>query len=116
LVRLVIFVQKTLSMLSIINIVDILKGMETNVKDPDGPSRKIVGTKQVLRALRCNQVEKVYIASDADESVKLSVVDSCKELEVDTEEITTMRELGDVFGISVGAATAAVLKEDNSSQ
>lgn len=90
--------------------------METKVKDPDGPSRKIVGTKQVLRALKSNQVEKVFIASDADESVKLSVVDSCKELEVDTEEITTMRELGDVFGISVGAATAAVLKEDNSSQ
>ena len=86
------------------------------MKDPDGPSRKIVGTKQVLRALKSDQVEKVYIASDADESVKLSVVDSCKELKVDTEEITTMRELGDVFGISVGAATAAVLKEDNSSQ
>lgn len=85
------------------------------MKDPDGPSRKVVGTKEVLRALRCNQVEKVYIASDADESVKLSVVDSCKELMVDTEEVTTMRELGEEFGISVGAATAAVLK-DNSSQ
>jgi len=85
------------------------------VKDPDGPSRKIVGTKQVLRALKSNQVEKVYIASDADESVKLSVVDSCGELKVDIVEITTMRELGDEFGISVGAAAAAILK-DNSSQ
>ena len=84
------------------------------MKDLDGPSRKIVGTKQVLRALRCNQVQKVYIASDADESVKLSVIDSCKELNVDTEEITTMRELGDVFGIRVGAAAAALLKENNS--
>lgn len=84
------------------------------MKDPDEPSRKIVGTKQVLKALKFNQVKKVYIASDADESVKLSVVDSCKRMEIDTEEITTMYELGVEFGISVGAATAAILKENNS--
>jgi len=84
------------------------------VKDPDGPSRKIVGTKQVLRAIKSNQVEKVFIASDADESVKLSVVDSCKNLDIETEEVTTMYELGVEFGISVGAATAAILKENNS--
>ena len=84
------------------------------MKDPDGPSRKIVGTKQVLRAIKSNQVEKVYIASDADESVKLSVVDSCKKLDIETEEVTTMYELGVEFGISVGAAAAAILKENNS--
>ena len=84
------------------------------MKDPDGPSRKIVGTKQVLRAIKSNQVEKVFIASDADESVKLSVVDSCKNLDIETEEVTTMYELGVEFGISVGAATAAILKENNS--
>ena len=84
------------------------------MKDPDGPSRKIVGTKQLLRAIKSAQVEKVYIASDADESVKLSVVDSCKQLNIDTEEVTTMHELGLEFGISVGAAAAAILKENNS--
>lgn len=82
--------------------------------DLDGPRRKVVGTKQVLRALRCDEVEKVYLASDADETVKLSVVESCQLLEVDTIEVNTMRELGDAFGISVGAATAAILKENSS--
>jgi len=67
------------------------------VKDPDGPSRKVVGTKQVLRALKCNQVEKVYIASDADESVKLSVIDFCSKLKITTEEVNTMYELGCEF-------------------
>ncbi|MBN2879092.1 MAG: ribosomal L7Ae/L30e/S12e/Gadd45 family protein [Clostridia bacterium] len=84
------------------------------MKDPDGPSRRVVGTKQVLRALKCNQVEKVYIASDADESVKLSVIDFCSKLKIVTEEVNTMHELGCEFGISVGAATAAILKENNS--
>ena len=84
------------------------------MKDHDGPSRKVVGTKQVLRALKCNQVEKVYIASDADESVKLSVIDFCSKLKITTEEVNTMYELGCEFGISVGAATAAILKENNS--
>ncbi len=52
--------------------------------DLDGHSSKVVGTKQVIKALREDNVDKVYLASDADESVKLSVVELCLNKNIDT--------------------------------
>ena len=74
------------------------------------PDKRVVGTKQVLRHLSDGVVEKVYVASDADESIRLRIIRACEAVEVMVEEATTMHELGLACKIQVGAATAGVLK------
>lgn len=72
---------------------------------------KVVGVKQTVKAIKNNKAETVYIARDADDkliqSVKVLIDDNSQKLIY----IDTMKELGKLCGIDVGAATAAVLKD-----
>ena len=72
--------------------------------------KKVVGTKQVKRALSNNKVQKVYIAKDADEKVVAQIVELCEETGIEIVYVETMRELGQQCNIDVSAASAAVLK------
>lgn len=71
---------------------------------------KIVGAKQVKRALNLQEVEAVFIAMDADEKVTDEIIQICKEKHVEVVHIKNMKELGDACSIDVNAATAALLK------
>ena len=71
---------------------------------------KIVGIKQVKRALNLHEVEAVFIAMDADERIKDEIIQICKEKHVEVIHIDNMKELGDACSIDVNAATAALLK------
>lgn len=75
------------------------------------PDKRVVGTKQVLRHVQDGAVDKVYVANDADESIRLKIMRACEECEVDVLENATMHELGIACKIQVGAATAGVLKK-----
>ncbi len=75
------------------------------------PDKRVVGTKQVLRHVQDGAVDKVYVASDADESIRLKIMRACEEGAVEVLESSTMHELGLACKIQVGAATAGVLKE-----
>ena len=74
-------------------------------------ARRIVGTKQVIRAaengtaIRC-----VYVASDADERVRSKIMTVCGQNNVEVEVASCMEELGDLCGIDVGAACVALLE------
>ncbi|AZV58757.1 MULTISPECIES: ribosomal L7Ae/L30e/S12e/Gadd45 family protein [Clostridium] len=72
---------------------------------------KVVGLKQTVKAIKNSTAKTVYIAKDADDkliqSVKVLIDDNSPELIY----IDTMKELGKLCGIDVGAATAAVLKD-----
>lgn len=72
--------------------------------------RKIVGRKQVKRAIDNRETQVVYIAKDADEKIKDEIIKACNEEKVEIIYVDTMEELGQQCNIDVSAATAALLK------
>ena len=72
--------------------------------------KKIVGSKQTLKAVKSDIVRVVYVADDADMRVTKSVIDACKEHDVEIIHVETMQKLGTMCSIEVGAAIACILK------
>ena len=70
--------------------------------------RKLIGTKQVLKALKAGRVAAVYVADDADPMLREPLVWQCRDVEV--IPVATMKELGKLCQIHVGAACAALLR------
>lgn len=70
---------------------------------------KVVGVKQTVKAIKSGEVKTVYLAKDADDKLIQSVKILIDENSLEVVYITTMKELGKLCGIDVGAATAAVL-------
>ncbi len=73
-------------------------------------SPKVVGAKQVRRALNTGGVSRIYIAQDADPQLLQPLVQAAVNMGVPVEQIQTMKLLGTQCGIAVGAAVAALLK------
>ncbi len=71
---------------------------------------KVVGIKQVLRALNEGSALHVFAAEDAEARVVRPVTELCRECGVPLETVPTMTALGAACGISVGASAAALLK------
>ncbi len=69
---------------------------------------KVVGTKQTIKALENGEVEKVFIARDAEERIIRPVVSLCEENNIEPLYVETMSQLGKLCGIKVKAATAAI--------
>ncbi|MBS7263416.1 MAG: ribosomal L7Ae/L30e/S12e/Gadd45 family protein [Eubacteriales bacterium] len=77
------------------------------------PHRKrIVGTKQVTRALEAGAVETVWLAEDADERIRSVIEYLCHRQGIVPVAVKTMKELGENCRITVGAAVAAELKDN----
>ncbi|MBC2582676.1 ribosomal L7Ae/L30e/S12e/Gadd45 family protein [Clostridium sp. DJ247] len=72
---------------------------------------KVVGVKQTIKAIKNGNVKSVYVAKDADDRLIQSVKVLVDENSLDIVYINTMKELGKLCGIDVGAATAAILNE-----
>ena len=68
---------------------------------------KYVGIKQVLKAAKSSEVNKVYIGRDAEEHVVNDLIDVCNQNGIEIIYIETMKELGKLAGIDIDAATAA---------
>ncbi len=73
-------------------------------------SRKVVGTKQVTRALKAGTAVRAYVANDADTFIYQQVIRAAEEAGVTCVRVPTMKELGMICGVEVPAAAAAVLK------
>ena len=71
--------------------------------------RKVVGMKQLRKALKNGQVLRVYLAQDADPRLTEPLAAECADLSVELVEVPTMAELGAACGIAVGAAAAGIL-------
>lgn len=71
-------------------------------------SEKVVGLKQVRRAVTGGSVNLVFLACDADPRLTESLEALCKEHGVATVWDYTMAQLGKACGIAVGTAAAAV--------
>ena len=73
-------------------------------------SRRVVGTKQVLRALEEGRLARAFVAKDADLTLTQRVVDRCYSRDIPCQEVPAMRELGRACGIDVKAACAGLLR------
>ena len=71
-------------------------------------NRRIVGFKQTVKAIKNGTVTKVYLAEDADDFIKQSVLDVCRDRNIQIIYVSNMKELGDACGIDIGASTAAI--------
>ena len=70
-------------------------------------SARVVGVKQVRRALSAGRAKRLYLARDADPQLTLTLAEQAREQGVETLWLGSMRELGRDCGIAVGAAVAA---------
>lgn len=68
----------------------------------------VVGTKQVLKALEAGTLGRVYIALDTEPYLQNRLRAACEAHGMAVETVNTMRELGVLCGIEVGAACAGV--------
>jgi len=70
--------------------------------------RRTVGLKQTVKAIKNGTAKKVYLAEDADDFIKQSVLDVCRDRNIQIIYVSNMKELGDACGIDIGASTAAI--------
>jgi large subunit ribosomal protein L7A len=74
------------------------------------PSKRVVGTRQVLRAVKNGQASKVYLCKDADEYIYRQVQSACEEHGVPVTLLDSMEILGKQCLIGVKTAAAAIRK------
>lgn len=86
--------------------------MEVKVLDRIKNSRKTVGIKQSLKAVENKTAKTLFIARDADEKVTENLIKQCEINSIDIVYVDSMKQLGKACGIGVGAAAAALLKDD----
>ena len=72
-------------------------------------NRKVVGTKQTIKAIEKQKVKIVFIAMDAEEKIITPLEILCKEKNIPLEKVETMHALGKACGIEVGTASACLL-------
>ena len=70
---------------------------------------KVVGIKQLRRALSNGKARKVFIAEDADPALTAPIEELCREGHVEMVTVPTMKQLGDACEIPVAAAAAAIV-------
>ena len=81
--------------------------MPDRLKNPQG---RVVGTKQVLRAIGDGRAAQVFLGKDADGFLYHRIKNLCEENRVPVSTQYTMREIGSFCVLDVQAAAAAVLK------
>ena len=75
---------------------------------------KVIGLKQVKKAVNKGLAKKVFIASDAEPHISMSLIKMCEQKGTEYKMIENMKALGAACGIDVGAATVAIIEETKS--
>ena len=73
-------------------------------------ANKVIGTKQVRRALNDGRACKVFLACDADPRVVEPLARLAQEGQVPVEHDVSMVDLGAACGIAVKSAAAALVR------
>jgi large subunit ribosomal protein L7A len=73
-------------------------------------ARRVIGAKQVIKLVKRQGTELVFVAEDAEAAVTDPIRELCRTQGVELVSVETMQELGQACGIEVKAAAAAVLK------
>ena len=72
-------------------------------------TKMVVGAKQLKKALRDGCASHVYLARNADPALTEPIEVMCTERNIQIAWVPSMAELGQICGIEVGAAAAAVI-------
>lgn len=80
--------------------------------DDDSTAFSVVGLKQVLKGLDALELEKVYLAEDADAFIREQIIEKCRESDIEVISVPDMEQLGRIAGIDVGAAVAGSPRTD----
>ena len=72
--------------------------------------KKVVGIKQLRKAVNAGTVKTVFLAADADPFLTDPIRVLCGEKSVAVVDVPTMAELGRACGISVSASAAGLLQ------
>lgn len=73
-------------------------------------AKKVVGIKQSIKAVERGEAKVALIAKDADERIINDFREKCAKNSVEVIYVDTMKQLGKMCSIEVGAAAAVVLK------
>ncbi len=73
-----------------------------------GSSSLIAGSNQVKKAVMQEAVSLVYVACDAETSLRVSVLEMCRKNSIPTDESKTAGELGAMCGIDVKCAVCGL--------
>ena len=73
-------------------------------------ANRVVGTKQVLRALKAGTLARVYVANDSDTFLFQRVARAAEEAGVPAVRVNTVKELGEACKVAVETAAAGILK------
>ena len=72
-------------------------------------SSRVVGAKQIRKALNAGTARRVFLASNADPALTEPLAVLCQQKQVELIWIRSMSDLGSACGIEVGAAAAAIV-------
>ena len=72
-------------------------------------SKKVIGTKQVKKAVLSATARRVYLADDAEPHIIGPLRELCHKHAVAVEAVESMETLGVACGIEVGSAAVALL-------
>lgn len=73
--------------------------------------KKVIGIKQAEKAIKNDEGKCVYIANDADEKLIQPLLELANEKHLEVSKVNTMKELGKLCGIDVGASAVVMLKD-----
>ena len=74
-------------------------------------SPRVVGVKQLRKAIGRAEIRRVFLADDADPAITEPIEALAQERELPVVRVRTMKELGEACGIAVGASAAGLLTE-----
>ena len=73
---------------------------------------RVVGARQVLRAVKQNRAETVFLAMDAGPVLRGAVEQAAREGNVTLQMVATMEELASLCRVDVPSAAAAVYRNE----
>jgi large subunit ribosomal protein L7A len=73
-------------------------------------SRKVVGTRRLLKALSAGEIALVYLADDAEMFIRTQVAEACEKAGVRLIVVPEMKQLGKACGVDVKTAAAGLKK------
>ena len=71
---------------------------------------KVVGVKQLRKAVGRDEIRRVFLAEDADPALTDPIAELASDHAIPVTRVRSMKELGQACGIAVGAAAAGLLK------
>lgn len=72
---------------------------------------RVVGRRETVKHISRGDASVVYVARDANPAILSEVEGQCRTHQIPMNFVDTMRELGQLCGIDVGAACAAVIAD-----